>query len=1744
MRKIYALFLVIFALSVLNTAKSQTVSTYIFSQSTGVYSPINGGILLGTTSSDDQYFVNPAIPAGGTTNSGQGFPIGFTFTYAGNTYDRVGVNNNGWIALGNSTLTTPVNLNTTSAYTPLSSAVVITPNELRARIAGVGRDLQAQAGAELRLETIGTAPNRQLVVQWTNYKRFGTSGTGDAFNFQIILNETTNVVQVKYGAFVFGTTSTTSVTAQIGLGGRVATDYHNRKTDAPHDWNTTVAGTTNAEGAQFQTTTIPVTPPADGLTFSWAPPSGCSGTPTGGTTESTATSACSPTFPFTLSVTGATIATGLTYQWQSSPNNTTWTDIPGATLSSLNVTGISATTYFRRRIICGANSSFSTPISVSVTAPAYTTLPFTESFEANWVDGCDAKDIPNNFWRNTPATGNNSWRRSDDAATTNSGAWGNNNGAYTPEASAGSFSARFHTWGASSGTKGQLDLYVNCNTGSSGKRLNFDFINTSGSDSLVVLLSTNGGVSFTRLDSVRTSTVWKTKSILFASSSATTVIRFEATSDFGTTDIGLDNVSIVNIPDCSGTPVGGTVAPATMSVCTGNPFTLSVTGATDATTVFGITYQWQSSPDGTTWTNIAGATDATYTSAGISATTQFRRLTICSGNNGTSTAATITVSQPAYATLPFAESFEANWLSICAVNDAPNNFWRGVPVDGNNSWRRHDDGASANWGAVATGMYTPAASHGVSSARFHTWSAPSGTKGQLNLHLNAATASATKRLSFDFINPVGNDSLVIYLSTNGGSTFVRLDSVRTAAAWKTKQIIFTSTSATTILRFEATSDFGTGASDIGLDNINVVDFPACSGTPTGGTAVSSSTTVCPNTPFTLNATGATDASGITFQWQSSPDGTTWTNIAGATGTTHTINGITAITYYRRQILCGTANSFSTAVQVGINLPVYATMPFAESFENTWINGCGVKEIPNNFWRNSPLSGNNSWRRNDEGDAAGWTNIDNGEYNPDASNGSYSARFHTWSASSGTKGQLNLHLNAATASAAKRLSFDFINTSGNDSLVVYLSTNGGSTFVRLDSVRTSSVWKTKSIEFSSTSATTIIRFEATSDFGVTDIGLDNILVTDFSPCAGAPNAGTAVSSSGTVCAEQFTLSLQGSTSAAGITYQWQSSTNGTTYNDIAGATGFTYTTSQTGTTWYRVEVSCGSESSLSVPVQVISPALVSGNFVINNALPTDVPSRRFNNFNEAYNYIKCGISGPVVFDVVNNVGQPAGSYNEQLIMTPIPGASIVNTVTFAGHGSTIGFTANNTNERAVIKLRGADYIRFDSLIINAGSGTYGYGVQLISNADSNIISNCIINTNTTATTANFAGIVINGSETGVTSTGTVLCDFNQFIGNTINGGYAGMTLAASLTGANLNNRYINNTVKDFYLYGIYVAGSSGTVIEGNSFSRPTRSILSTFNGIYFTTVSTRAMVSKNRIHNPFGGDLASTEAFNGIFFTGVDATTDNENMVVNNLIYKVNGQGAQVGISNTGSDNVWYLHNTIALDSVGATSTATTRGFYQTTEAGGILFYNNMVTISRGGTGTKHAVYLNSAATGFIADHNNYFLNSAGGTNSVGYLTTTRATINDWRAATNQEANSLSRNPFYANAAAGDYTPTNGAVDNKATNAGIVTDIVNVNRQDPPDIGAFEFVALPCTLPPDAGNTVFNDTTVCQNSPVRIYLTVSSWGATQTFQWQTSQDGATNWTNFGSLMEDPDTTIIANTTVYFRAAVTCGGTTSY
>jgi uncharacterized protein YjdB len=119
-------------------------------------------------------------------------PIGFTFNFFGTNYTTFNLHSNGIISFdapgsnvnGNYLAYDPVTI-------PNGAAV---PNNY---IAGLYTDLNPTCGGTVTYKTIGTAPNRQLVVTWTNIEPYETScGAPDTeeVTFQIVLTEGTNAI--------------------------------------------------------------------------------------------------------------------------------------------------------------------------------------------------------------------------------------------------------------------------------------------------------------------------------------------------------------------------------------------------------------------------------------------------------------------------------------------------------------------------------------------------------------------------------------------------------------------------------------------------------------------------------------------------------------------------------------------------------------------------------------------------------------------------------------------------------------------------------------------------------------------------------------------------------------------------------------------------------------------------------------------------------------------------------------------------------------------------------------------------------------------------------------------------------------------------------------------------------------------------------------------------------------------------------------------------------------------------------------------------------------------------------------------------------------------------------------------------------------------------------------------------------------------------------------------------------------
>lgn len=722
--------------------------------------------------------------------------------------------------------------------------------------------------------------------------------------------------------------------------------------------------------------------------------------------------------------------------------------------------------------------------------------------------------------------------------------------------------------------------------------------------------------------------------------------------------------------------------------------------------------------------------------------------------------------------------------------------------------------------------------------------------------------------------------------------------------------------------------------------------------------------------------------------------------------------------------------------------------------------------------------------------------------------------------------------------------------GTDNLLVEVC-NGGDDFTSNPSVRwTTGLSFNGSHTFRSDGLGNLCGTNTTSNTGTMTTRPDIIFnYTPAAACTGVPEAGTTATSANAVCAgNSFTLSLTGNTAATGLTYQWQSSADNATWTDIPGANTAFLNRTQTASTYYRCVVTCtgSGNSDNSTAIQIASPALIHGWFTIDKNSPAG--NGNFTSFNAAYDFIKCGIDGPVVF----NVAPGSGIYDEQLIITPVNGASATNTITFNGSGQTITYLPTTQNQSAVIKLNGADYFTFNNLrIVPKGttSGQWGFGVQLINDADFNTIDSCIIPIQQTLTSSSYAGIVVSNSDTDPVGRGATACDDNTFSYNTITGGYYGITLVGNASVANQRNKVLNNNITEFYSRGVYVHGAFNAVIKNNIFSRPARTSVTAFTAISLTDLNTKVIIDGNRISNPYGGALTNTGSFYGILLENVDAISGLENELINNLVYNLNGNGIRYGIYNNGSSNVRIYHNTISMDGTSTTNTASSRivGYMQSSSAAGVEFINNIITLTATSNISQYGIYFNSAypASDVISDKNDIFISPLAANKFTGFYDKNQPTLGEWQTASLQDAGSFATNPFYQDVVTGNYSATSATLNDRGTVVNVGIDINNATRNiSAPDLGAYEFTPPPCVTPPTGGNAQVSKPVVCAGNEVILSLTGNTLGLSQTYQWQYATAAAGPYTDLGLPSDYADSTITATATLYYRAALTCGVNTSY
>lgn len=359
--------------------------------------------------------------------------------------------------------------------------------------------------------------------------------------------------------------------------------------------------------------------------------------------------------------------------------------------------------------------------------------------------------------------------------------------------------------------------------------------------------------------------------------------------------------------------------PADQALCIGQSGAFSVTSSG--------TFQWQVSTDGgTTWSNIGGAAAASYAVTGAAILNNNKYRCIVTGQCGstTSSAATLTVNPTT------AITSQPTGLALCQGSAAT--FTVSAAGAGlTYQWQLSTD-AGTTWnpisGANAASYNIPSVTTAQNNYQYRcvvTGTCGNATSNAATLQVSANITISTQPTSqtvceattISFASGAAGSGITYQwqVSTDGGTTWNNISnggvySGATAATLTITGVLPTQNG----YRFRAVASNGTctpGISNAATLTVNT--FPSVTTPP-------QSVTVCEGGNATFSVAATTGVGVLSYQWQFSTNGITYTNIPGATGSSYSITGavVGQNNYVFRVIVtagCGSVNSALALLRV-------------------------------------------------------------------------------------------------------------------------------------------------------------------------------------------------------------------------------------------------------------------------------------------------------------------------------------------------------------------------------------------------------------------------------------------------------------------------------------------------------------------------------------------------------------------------------------------------------------------------------------------------------------------------------------------------------------------------------------------------------------------------------------------------------------------------------------------------------------
>jgi len=419
-----------------------------------------------------------------------------------------------------------------------------------------------------------------------------------------------------------------------------------------------------------------------------------------------------------------------------------------------------------------------------------------------------------------------------------------------------------------------------------------------------------------------------------------------------------------------------------------------------------------------------------------------------------------------------------------------------------------------------------------------------------------------------------------------------------------------------------------------------------------------------------------------------------------------------------------------------------------------------------------------------------------------------------------------------------------------------------------------------------------------------------------------------------------------------------------------------------------------------------------------------------NFTDAVHVLNTvGVCDPVEFVV------DTGSYNEQITINVIDGASAINTVTFNSVNSintevTVHFLLTY-DDNYLIKFNGADYVTFKNMSLESDApDSFGRIFVFIESSEHITIKNNVID----------AGVGTYNSSAGVFSNDSK-GNYNTIIDNHFVKGFNSIFIKGSIVENTEVGHIIENNILDNFIGGaIDLENMDSIRIINNELKSVEIGNVNQaqYFGMNIKSCKNNVVIKNNNILLKASGETV------GINIDLLKSSAANKSIIANNTVKIYNGLLTNIGMKINNSFHIDLVYNSLDVRNGDVNSTAIYLDIFNLN--GGVNIINNLFIDSN-----SYAAIIKPEGIA-IMDYNSFYSNSD---SIIKYNNVGLTSLINYKIASSKDANSVNINPKFS--AFDDMHYANSYMAGLGTPIADVTvdmdgDIRNITR---PTIGADE-----------------------------------------------------------------------------------------